>query len=532
MERPMTQSNQTTSSLMGVGRVQLIPNALLIYSFIANHFDSGSEMGFVLQLVGLGLGLIGMIVVRNYYQGIGERVIQTPQFPTLTKRRLVIIVISFVLILALCVFLSVVTSSPVNLVMWKVRLYRLTGVFMGAVWFVIGWLSKRRSEWLLGLLLLVVSADLFNWLVSDRFFAYGGIFFIWGGGRMISGLFEHVELVRSGQWPRPGTNWKPQIGIWLLWTLIGVYVVVVGWQFLRFAVFAPHVTQVGELNFNNETGVLLWHDMAVNGRFLHLAQDGTLYTIDAAAPTSPVLLNTFTLPTDGSLVEVANGIAYIHDRVEQLSIVDVSDPAVPALLSEASYPANTLAIADSLLYLVGNTAISILDVRDPSQPTLLAQIQVGVAIRHFAINGRFAYAATNAELILIDLSTPTAPQEIERYTLETRYASIDTMTVLGDMIYLLVSRDQLYIFQQVDGVLSLLNEFQLPDSMEDVVVQDNLFYGLHYDELHLIDISNPQRPYRVGWYELPRWTEQLAVWGSQIFITHEDEGLLVYQLQP
>lgn len=528
----MTQSNQTIGNLRSLRGLPLISNAVLIYSLTANHSDSGLGMGFVLHVVGVGLGFLGLFVLRNYYQGIGEEATQTPQFPTLTKRRLVIIGISLVLILALCVFLPIVALNPVNQIMWKARLYRLAGVFMGAVLLVIGWTPNRRSEWLLGLLLLVVSADVFNWLVSDRFITYGGIFFIWGVGWIARGMFEHVELVRSGQWPRPGTNWKPPIGIWLLWTLIGVYVVVVGWQFLRFAVFAPHVTQVGELNFNNETGVLLWHDMAVNGRFLHLVQDGTLYTIDAAAPTSPVLLNTFTLPTDGSLVEVANGIAYIHNRVEQLSIVDVSDPSVPALLSEASYPANTLAIADSLLYLVGNTAISILDVHDPSQPTLLAQMQIGVAIRHFAINGRFAYAATNAELILIDLSTPTAPQEIERYTLETRYASIDTMTVLRDMIYLLVSRDQLYIFQQVDGVLSLLNEFQLPDSMEDAVVQDNLFYGLHYDELHLIDISNPQRPYRVGWYELPRWTEQLAVWGSQIFITHEDEGLLVYQLQP
>jgi hypothetical protein len=157
------------------------------------------------------------------------------------------------------------------------------------------------------------------------------------------------------------------------------------------------------------------------------------------------------------------------------SVLDVTDPSAPELVSTIPGPANTWSaqvnVADGLL-LGGlaripprwggdqsaghDEAALLVDVRDPTAPRELATIGLGGtgSHRNFWAGGRYAYLAANARdhahylLIVVDVEDRSAPREVGRFwlpgqgpgearpTAEAGVSLHGPAYVVGDLAYL------------------------------------------------------------------------------------------------
>jgi hypothetical protein len=80
--------------------------------------------------------------------------------------------------------------------------------------------------------------------------------------------------------------------------------------------------------------------------------DEGLQIVDVSDPAAPALLGSYDTPGDARGVQVVNSTAYVADDDEGLQIVDVSDPAAPALLGAYDTPgdARGVQVVDDLVY--------------------------------------------------------------------------------------------------------------------------------------------------------------------------------------
>jgi len=152
-----------------------------------------------------------------------------------------------------------------------------------------------------------------------------------------------------------------------------------------------------------------------------------LYIFNADNAQSPTL--TSNLNTGKGLYDivVAGNYAYVvqNDKVNQLQVIDISNPAAPTLVTSTSlvgvdttgsYPeGRTIAYFNNRVYVgtkeTAGPEFHIFDVTTPSAPTHLGSLEVTHNVNDIVVHGTTAYLATSAdygELVLIDVSNPSS----------------------------------------------------------------------------------------------------------------------------
>lgn len=203
--------------------------------------------------------------------------------------------------------------------------------------------------------------------------------------------------------------------------------------------------------------------------------DDALVIVDACPTCNPSLVGvcqdaTFVAPSG---VSVYGGFAYLVDQTaDQLSIIDVSDPTNPILVSAiagAGAP-NFLNGAyhchvrnNGLCYVVSivDDALSIFDISAPAAgPVLVGSIQ-GVGAPNFLGNPSSVYvddslqayvaAALNNSLTIIDVSNPAAP------VFRGRINGVGAPNFLASVRKVVVRGIYAYTVSFTDGALSIFN---------------------------------------------------------------------------
>lgn len=140
-----------------------------------------------------------------------------------------------------------------------------------------------------------------------------------------------------------------------------------------------------------------------------------------------------------------------HFWEPRVSIIDVTDPGVPEVVSAIDGPAHTatwqVQVADGLLVQgieprppgwggdpehLGDEGVRIFDVRDPTQPSLLSHWRTGAGGTHrnFWTGGRYVHCAAHQKgftgrlYVILDITDPTAPRVAGRWALPEQSASV------------------------------------------------------------------------------------------------------------
>lgn len=210
----------------------------------------------------------------------------------------------------------------------------------------------------------------------------------------------------------------------------------------------------------NVTGV------SVAGRYAYLVFDTTTGTnvfrvVDIGNPASPQVMpvGSLSLGPGATDIAVAGPYAYITFRTlaygaPQLVIVDVTDPANPAVRGQlfipsdvsfldrfrrflaqvvVSVPYTDVFIVGQYAYLVGENKFQIVDVANPSAPAILGSLILNGIATDVFVSNRYAYVTAGDNLEIISVSNPNAPTRCPTCTV-----SLDTarsVSVAGRYAY-------------------------------------------------------------------------------------------------
>lgn len=162
------------------------------------------------------------------------------------------------------------------------------------------------------------------------------------------------------------------------------------------------------------------NDVRVVGSLAYIADGSSgLEIIDIATPASPAIVGSLDTPGDASDVVVYGTRAYVADGFAGLRIVDVSNPSTPTSLSFVPSSGGAVSgvdVSGDLAVVTDSRSIRIIDLAVPTAPTVVGSVTLptGAAL-DLVVHNRFAYVATFGQgLLIVDFSTPTAPQIIDR----------------------------------------------------------------------------------------------------------------------
>jgi hypothetical protein len=213
------------------------------------------------------------------------------------------------------------------------------------------------------------------------------------------------------------------------------------------------------------------YDVAVSGDYAYCLSGG-LYIINIANPAAPVETGFYYIPGAPYDVAVVGNYVYI-------------------------------AVADN------NTAFRIIDVSDPDAPVETGSSDAPFDAENLAITGQYAYVANSyGDGRIIDISDPAAPIEVGSFD----GGMIDELPISGSLAYLLAG-DSLQIMHIAASSVS-----------------GDYAYVINDNGLHVIDITDPDAPAKVGFYPASWSAYHLTVSGDYVYVGTSG-GLVILMLQ-
>ncbi len=314
----------------------------------------------------------------------------------------------------------------------------------------------------------------------------------------------------------------------------------------------------------------------------------TLHVVDIADPAHPVFLG------DGFLegahrVRLAGTAAYVAGKFptyDGWAVLSVENPGNPVLSSEIALPALPQAIAffgDHAFVAGADAGLISLDTSDPLQPIPNGSGE-RPTVRHVYVEGHHAYAALDTELAILDVTNPTQPRRVGSYpggpllqvvgnrgylsagpsspptTVNAfeivdlsnparpvklgRYQTdlrLDRLQVVGDRAYVTQfssSPTNFFGLEAIDVADPAspirVSRFVAQDVVADLEIQGTYAFAAGgYNDLRVLDISNPLHPVTVATYnsdapsacpDCAQGTFSLALIGNYVLVVGANEA--------
>ncbi len=268
------------------------------------------------------------------------------------------------------------------------------------------------------------------------------------------------------------------------------------------------------------------------------AGDDTLL-IDVSDPADPALLGSVVSP--GSLVYGASadgGFAFLANSTQGLRVLDVTDVSNPVTIGQLDTPDFALDVVTrgNLAFLAtAFSGLSIVDISDPTSPSMIGSLDVFTYARRVVVHGDYAYVTELFDGVrVVDISDPANPQQV---AVIFSGAFTTDVFVQGDYLFI-CNDDGLDIFEISTPESPIaVGTLALPDA-HSVAVEGDYAYVTDFEALRVINISNPDSPVEVAFYFAPTglFPSELTVQDGLAFVANAGEGLAIidvsYPLDP
>jgi len=159
------------------------------------------------------------------------------------------------------------------------------------------------------------------------------------------------------------------------------------------------------------------------GSTLYVADFSQLVVVDVSTPALPAILGSVLTPSLPQGVSVVGDTAYLADASSGLQVIDVSNPAAPTIVGNydnTNFNFNARhVVADGDFAYVTLTAgsVQVVDVSDPMNPDGVILFDAGPDVRRAQVVGdRLLLARESGGLVIADIANPAAPSVIATYT--------------------------------------------------------------------------------------------------------------------
>jgi len=217
--------------------------------------------------------------------------------------------------------------------------------------------------------------------------------------------------------------------------------------------------------------------------------------------------------------------AYIATGSHGLAVVDVTNPDSPIAMGQIALGGNATGVAVSnalgIAAVANGSDLALVDVGDPAAPALVQTIPVNASI--VRIVGGLAYANNSGALESFDLATGGSEQ-----TLTLGAGTITGMAVAGSTIYTMDSNNVLRVIDTSGGTMVLDGSVTLPFGGNQIFVANGVVYagaatGSAQGGYLTVDVSNPSAPVLI---EGP---ENNAIAGTALALDGSGVGVSIQQ---
>jgi len=288
---------------------------------------------------------------------------------------------------------------------------------------------------------------------------------------------------------------------------------------------------VGQLN-DPGWGPGYTFNVRVAGTLAYLIREDGLHIIETQDPAHPVELGLYRramagYSNDVKLVDAgAKRYAIIADY--PVDVVDVTDPAHPALAAQISEEAHTVAVEhrDNKVYAYfGNYDANcpIYDVTDPAHATKLGSFHTtGQLVHDLSVDSGIAYLnAWDAGFQVVDYTTPASPHLLGTWAPTPTQTSHSNWTTTVGGKHIALHGEEAYgaHLHIIDlATMQPIAEWKTRDfvSIHNIMVFGSKAYFTHYqDGVRVLDVSDPLHPAQIGYYNT--WDPQADYTSSDFF---------------
>ena len=274
------------------------------------------------------------------------------------------------------------------------------------------------------------------------------------------------------------------------------------------------------------------NNVTVSGSFAYVADYSRGLTIlDISDPTSPELVSNYITNGYSYSVAISDTFAYMADSQNGLQVFDVSDPASPELVGncDTNGTAIDVKIDGTLAYVADYAAgLQIIDISDPTSPTLIGNYNTSGNARGVTVTDTIAYVADgDAGLQVIDISDPYSPKLLSRYDVNGHATDV---AISGELACVTDWDNGLQVIDISDPTSPMLIGIYHNTNgyAEGLVTSGTLAYVANNTTgLQIIDFSDPANPQRIGGYDTPNHAMGVAISESLVYVADYSAGILI-----
>ena len=256
--------------------------------------------------------------------------------------------------------------------------------------------------------------------------------------------------------------------------------------------------------------------------------------VDIANPLLPVITGTYTGIKIDDLV-ISGNYAYVLAQTFLL-IIDISDPAMPRLVttsSEAVY-SGVITVSGEYVYMSGaNTALKIIDIANPTKPVLVATLRSpALWSRALAISGSYAYVwwdggESGSVLKVIDISDPKAPVVVGSLGVD----SVNGIAILGNYAYVVSDSGVKIIDISNPAAPILVKDLRTYQAKGIAAQEDYCYIADDLAGLKIMAVSDPLSPFIVGSSKIGGDTLSVVVAEDYAYIANGKGGFKIANVQ-
>ena len=269
-----------------------------------------------------------------------------------------------------------------------------------------------------------------------------------------------------------------------------------------------------------------------NGKAYALDEQLGLQIIDISTLDQPDWLGSFDELEFGRAIAVQGSLACITDALGRFITLDVQDATAPVLQAQiqATAGAQSLAATPARAFVAaGSAGLELIDISNPGAPVSLGVTPTVDFAADLAIFAAHVYVADNRGGLRV-LDVTDAPLEVAAYEVEAAARSVE---VSDSLVYAPTSAGGLQVLDLIPtlpaAVLGTLDSLLTGDvHIRQVVLAGNILYVAQGRAgLHMVDVSNPGEPARIGHFATQGDAHAVAVSGFMALLA---DGAHVYVL--
>lgn len=267
------------------------------------------------------------------------------------------------------------------------------------------------------------------------------------------------------------------------------------------------------------------YDVAVQGSYLYVADGSSgLLILDVSNPASPALRGTFNPGSIFQNVAVSGDFAYLPASVGTM-IVNIASPNSP---SQAALAPTTgrIAVQGQFAYATQSGGLRIFDISDPYNPASRGFLSTGGSSRRVSVSGQYAFVTTNPTSAVhrITISNPDSPTSAGTYS-----TGGDVPLAVNNRLYLGIW----FGVQVIGPSLTALGTWQGPGDIHGLAYESNHIYVASPDSgIVVLDVSQDSQPIRTARLNPPGSEEAVVVAGNMVYVAAGYSGIHVLRYDP